>query len=1104
MTPNPDVTSDVAVTPVAAITSDTAITKAGDHPHDTFAATLPALFEAQSLRTPGHTAVVHDTVALTYQELNERSNQLARLLISRGAGPEQLVGIMLPRSAETVVAIMAVSKSGAAWVPVDPQYPANRIVGLLASVRPLLTLTTGSVASVLPAGTASVELDHPGVLDMLAQYGTHDVADSERGTTLSVDHAAYVIHTSGSTGAPKGVVVPHRGLRSLAADHVQRFGIAEGDGVLQFASFNFDCSVGDLLMALTSGSALIIRPQDNLSGHQLGELIERTGATHMTIPPQILAALPPAAYPSLKSIATAGDVLTAELVSQWAPGRKMFNAYGPTEATVDALATEVTAGMPAPPIGRPVLHTQVYVLGPDLRPVPVGDTGELFIAGAGLARGYLRQPGLTAERFLPCPYGPPGARMYRTGDVARLRPDGNLEFLGRVDEQVKVRGFRIEPGEVEAALRNCPGVSSCVVVAREDQPGNKRLVAYVVPKDEVRLEPTVLRSLLATELPDHMVPGAIVPLDSFPLNPNGKLDRRALPVPDLSEEVSGRTPRTPSEELLCGLFAEALGLERVGIDDRFFDLGGDSVLAIQVSARARRDGWVLEPADIFAHQRVEVLAGLLSPVPEALHTADEAGVALGPVPPPRAVTWLADRTPALGDCYQSAMVEVPAGWGPERLGEALRVVLEHHDALRTRLIGGPGQWLLDVLPPGSVDAAACLGRVDVAGLTPSAARAALVGAAPAAAAELQPAKGRMLRALWAGPDTGPAQLLLVVHRLVIDRPSWRLLLSDLHAVWKAAETGGSSSPAPVGTSFRQWALHLADAATGSHEQPRYRVAVGTTLGRRALDPRIDTLRTARKLVTDSTADPTAALLTDLPAAFHGRAEDVLLTCLALAVGEWRTRRAPSAGPRTAVLVDLADDGRREVRPGADLSRTVGRFAVPVTVAVEPGFLAWEDVRTGGSAFGEAVKRVKEQVRDALGDESAFAAPPTGRTAGGSFGPPVVEIGFTHRGPAGDGPWAGGPVVADSPATPVAHGLEVTTTVHGPSWAPELRTTWAWPSGWLDDADVAELAGLWDEALRGAVVHGERPAAGGHTPSDLTLLSLSQDEINDLASEWAHE
>ncbi|MFF1482018.1 amino acid adenylation domain-containing protein [Streptomyces sp. NPDC058301] len=1062
--------------------------------------TLPQLFEAQAVRTPDNTAVVYDTTSLSYRELNERANRLARALIARGAGPERLVALVLPRSAETVVALLAVVKAGAAWIPVDPEYPPARIAGLLASARPLLVVTTGGCAPVIPEGTDTLELDDAATSGLLGAQPPHDVSDAERAGELTVDHPAYVIYTSGSTGKPKGVVMTHRGLASLAADHMERFGISEGDGVLQFASFNFDCSVGDLVMALASGSALIVRPQDCLSGHQLGELIERTSATHVTIPPQVLAALPPAAYPTLKSVATAGDVLTAELVGQWAPGRRMFNAYGPTETTVDSLATEVEAGSGAPPIGRPVVNTRVYVLDDDMRPVPVGTEGELSIAGAGLARGYLRQPGLTAERFVPCPFGEPGERMYRTGDIARWRPDGNLEFLGRVDEQVKIRGFRIEPGEIEAVLNRHPDVTASVVTAREDRPGNKRLVAYVVAREGTAPNPAELRRRVGADLPDYFVPAAVVVLDAFPLNPNGKLDRRALPVPDLSALSSGRAPRTAHEELLCGLFAEVLGLDRVGVDVGFFDLGGDSIMAIQLAAKTHRAGWVLEPADVFAHQRVEALAPLLTPVPTAASAGEEAGANLGPVP---LVPAWGRLGPGLDASRQSVVVTVPAGLRAELLAPALQAVLDHHDALRTRWEDGPGGPRPHVLPPGSVDAAACVRRVSLT--SQEGADAELARAA--ADAELAPADGQLLLALWGETADGPGRLALVAHRAAMDPASWRILLHDLRTAWTALEAGTPVALEPVGTSLRRWARHMADTAADpatAAETEWWTSTLATAdppLGKRPLDPATDTTATARELTVTLPAEVASALLTKAPEAFHGRAEDVLLTGLALAVGQWRARRGPAA--RGAVLLDVEDDGRQEFLPGADLSRTVGPFAATFPVAVDPGLPSWDEVCSGGTAVGEAIKQVKEQLR---------AVPHGGAGYGAMRGldpravPAVPQIGFAHRGRYADEPWevAAARVATHGPAVPATHGLEITVLAVGPAQAPRLTAVWSWVPDWIDDSSVEELARLWREALEGIATHAGRPATGGHTPSDLTLLSLSQDEIDDLASEWAND
>ncbi|UQW99377.1 amino acid adenylation domain-containing protein [Streptomyces sp. RerS4] len=1065
--------------------------------------TLPALFEAQALRTPDHTAVVYDTTSLTYSELNEAANRLARLLLSRGAGPERLVALALPRSARTVVAILAVVKAGAAWIPVDPEHPAARINDVLDASRPLLVLTAGDPATTLPGvvppeGTATLDLDAPDLVELLARQEAYDPDDAERPGPLLPDHPAYVIFTSGSTGKPKGVLMTHRGLGSLAADHVERFGITAGDGVLQFASFNFDCSVGDLVMALSSGAALVIRPHDCLSGHQLGELIRRTSATHVTIPPQVLGALPPAEHPTLKSIATAGDVLTADLVARWAPGRRMFNAYGPTETTVDSVAVEVTAGVTtAPPIGAPILNTRVYVLDEDLREVPVGAVGELFIAGPGLARGYLGRPGLTAGQFVPCPYGEPGERMYRTGDLARWRTDGNLDFLGRVDEQVKIRGFRVEPGEVETALGRHPAVASSVVIAREDTPGNKRLVAYVVPRAGACADPAELRRHVAADLPDYYVPAAVVLLESLPLNANGKLDRKALPAPEPSAPTGGTAPRTPAEELLCGLFADVLGLERVGVDDGFFDLGGDSVMAIRLAAGAHRAGWVLEPADIFAHQRVEALAPLLEPVARSASAAEAPGENLGPVPPTTPLLRLGTRKRE----WQYTVVPAPAEPRSRYLAQALQAVLDHHDALRSRQLPDGSLW---VRPPGSVDAAELLREVDLSGLDAARSQTALLEAA-AEAAKAADAGGQAggddgddgpwLLAVQGHADGAAGPLLLMVRRLVADPESWRILLRDLGAAHAALAHGEPISLPPVTTSYRRWALHRTadgtDAATPAETGERARTpAVHRPPFPATAAGEDGAAGAAGELTVAVPSDLAGPLLSTVPEAFNADPRDVLLTGLALAVGQWRARHdAQAAG---ALLLDVEDDGRRPFAPGVDLSHTVGALADAAPLVVDAGLPSWEEVRTGGPAVGEALKRVKEQIRAVPGHGAGPTPPP--------------HIAFVQRGPFADEPWEGAAarVAPYGTGGATTHALEVTAIATGPLAQPRITATWAWAAGRIGEAAVRELADLWCAALGGLVAHTGKPGSGGPTPSDLTLLSLSQDEIDDLASEWAND
>ncbi|WP_405738349.1 amino acid adenylation domain-containing protein [Streptomyces sp. NBC_01525] len=548
-------------------------------------ATLPELFRRQVDRTPHAPAVEAADATLTYAELDARANRLAHHLIARGAGPERLVALALPRSAALVTAVLAVSKAGAAYLPLDPDYPRRRLDLTLADAAPDCVLTTAEFAGRLSAGEAAVVLlDDPATAAAL-----EDGDGIAPAPALLPDHPAYVIYTSGSTGTPKGVVVPHSGLAGLAANHRSVHGAGEGSRVLQFVSPGFDVSVSELCMALLTGGCLVVADQVPVGGELAAFLAERR-ITHAHIPPAVLDSVPAAALPDLGTLITGGEACTPQLIDRWATGRRMVNGYGPTEMTV-----EVTCAVNDPEedgpasIGRPHRDVRVHVLDDRLQPVPPGVPGELYLSGPGIARGYLHRPGATAASFVADPFGGPGSRMYRSGDLGRWREDGRLDFLGRVDDQVKLRGFRIEPGEIEAVLGRRAGVARAAVTVREDRPGDRRLVAYVMPEDPdgADLDAARLRADLAEELPAYMVPSAVVLLDALPLTPNGKLDHRALPAPEAGRG-GGQGPRSAHEEVLCRLFAEVLGAERVGIDDNFFESGGHSLLASQLAGRIGR------------------------------------------------------------------------------------------------------------------------------------------------------------------------------------------------------------------------------------------------------------------------------------------------------------------------------------------------------------------------------------------------------------------------------------------------------------------------------------------------------------------------------------
>jgi amino acid adenylation domain-containing protein len=517
-----------------------------------------------------------------------------------------VVAVAVPRGAAMVVAVLAVAKTGAAFLPVDVAYPPGRVAFMLADAGAGCVLATGATEDELPVtgpGQLVVVLDDPVTAARVAAGPAAGPGDGDRVGALRVGHPAYVIYTSGSTGQPKGVVVTHAGIGGLVASQAGRFGTGPGARVLQFASLSFDAAVSELCVTLMSGAVLVVPADGQLPG-SVGELARRHAVTHLTVPPALLGSLPPQALEGVGVLVVAGEACPPEVAELWSRGRRMINAYGPTESTVCATMSGPLDGAAGGvvPAGRPVAGMRVFVLDEWLRPVPPGIRGEVYLAGAALARGYRNRPALTAERFAACPFGPAGQRMYRTGDLAKWDAAGQLCFTGRADDRVKIRGFLIETGEVEAALAAHPAVARAVVAAREGAPGQQRLIAYVTPAAggpgpaasrgpgpaaPGGLDPAALRAHAAAVLPDYMVPAAVIALESLPVTITGKIDRDALPAPDFTALATSRSPRTPAEEVICGLFAEVLGLERAGADDSFFDLGGDSLLAMRLIVRIR-------------------------------------------------------------------------------------------------------------------------------------------------------------------------------------------------------------------------------------------------------------------------------------------------------------------------------------------------------------------------------------------------------------------------------------------------------------------------------------------------------------------------------------
>ncbi|HEV2150062.1 MAG TPA: amino acid adenylation domain-containing protein [Longimicrobiaceae bacterium] len=902
---------------------------------------LHRLFEAQAARTPHDPAVIFGEASITYAELDRRANRVAHALRRRGVGPDVRVALFLEHGPELVAAVLGVLKAGGAYVPLDPASPADRLASLLEDSGALLVLADDAAA--LPASAPPV----------LAAGAEAFVGEPDHAPDCEVHphNLVYVIYTSGSTGRPKGVGVEHRSACNVVVNYLGGYDVGPGARLLSVSPLHFDMSVTDVFVALCSGAALVMAPRDELlPGPGLLELLRSQRVTHAKFTPSALAALPPADLPELRAITTGGEASTAELAARWAPGRRYFSGYGPTEATVRATVAECTDVTRTPPLGRPVGNVRVYVLDERQRPVPRGVAGELYIGGVQVARGYLGRPDLTAARFVPDPFGPePGGRLYRTGDRVRWAPDGELVFIGRVDFQVKIRGHRVEPGEVEAVLLEHPGLAEAVVVALGDGAGGARLVGYVVPASGVEVSSSELREHARARLPDYMVPAAFVTLERLPLASNGKLDRGALPAPAFgAERETYAAPRTPAEEILAGIFAEVLKVSRVGAHDDFFSLGGHSLLAIRLISRVRDAfGVELPLRGLFEGPTVADLARRV----EGLRRAGTAQlppvvpVARGQAPPlsfAQERLWFLDRLQP-----ESAFYNVPhalrfsGALDHAALERALGEIVRRHESLRTAFPQVAGEPVQEIAPyDGFTLAVEDLSALDGAEREAQAGRL----ASEEAARPFDLARGPVFRARLLRLGEEDHVLLLCMHHIVSDEWSMGVFFGELSALYEAYREGGDSPLPELPVQYADYSAWQREQLSGERLEGllsywRARLAGVPALLELPTDrprPPVQSYRGAYEGVAlpGALVEPLRALAGSEGATLHM----VLLAAFQVLLSRY------SGSEDVVVGTTIAGRSRREVEP------LIGFFV---------NTLALRTDLSGDPSFREVVRRVRE-------------------------------------------------------------------------------------------------------------------------------------------------
>ena len=1058
-------------------------------------ACLHELFAAQVARTPEAEAVICGAERLSYRELDQRAQQLTQQLRALGVGPESLVAVLLERSIEMVAALLAVLKAGGAYVPLDPAYPQARLRFVLAASGAHVLLTDRRLADLLPEHGAKVVYvnDEPAVLPQT----------SELPARVDPQCLAYVIYTSGSTGEPKGVAITHANVSRLLASTEKAYGFGNADVWPLFHSYAFDVSVWEMWGALAHGGRLVVVPYwVSRNPEQFLKLLKEEGVTVLNQTPSAFWPLMQAegetkhasALKSLRLVIFAGEALDVTKLSAWFERHgdqrpTLVNMYGITETTVHStlqvVRRETEAGQGSQ-IGEPLGDLRIYILDQRQQLQPLGIWGELYVAGAGLARAYLNRPSLTAERFVPDPFSlEPGARLYRSGDLGRRLARGGLEYLGRADHQVKIRGFRIELGEIEAALRDCAGVREAAVLLR-DKEERAQLVAYVVSDGAEAGGIASLRAALQQRLPEYMVPAAFVQLEQLPLTANGKLDRSALlALQPESAVASGEqaSPRSAVEKIVAETWQQVLGLERVSIYDNFFALGGDSILSLQIVSRLNQAGLTITPQDLFQHPTVAALSAALEHTQTAVHA--ESGPVSGPVPLTPIQHWFFEQQFADAHHWnQAVMFEVREALDRAALKRAISRLLEQHDALRLRFVrDGDGWHQFNAEQEGDTP----LTIVELNGLSEADQRRTIDLAASEWQTSLNLSEGPLVRAVYIEADSANARrLLLIIHHLAVDAVSWRILFEDLEKAYRQAASGLEIALGRKTTSFKQWAERLQAYSAADDARAEYWLADRWLKAEPLpvdLDPwsngEANTEASANTIRIDFEVEETDALLHKTAQVFRTRVFEMLLAALGRAL--WRWYRAHF------VLLDVESHGRESMFDGVDVSRTVGWFTTIYPVLLETGGADRDEV--------DVLKSVKEQLR---------GVPQHGIGYGALRAHPRAQVLFNYLGQLDRGlPEHAVFRISTDPVGPVrspraqrSHLLEINSYIAGG----RLRVEWQYSQDIHRRVTIERLSESFKNSLRALLAHTQAPGVFELTPADFPMVQLSSEQLEGALAE----